>query len=182
VKSIVAFAAAALVLAAPSLAGLGGMDPYPQLLIREATAKVRSKAPYKKAVLLEADGAPKAGTRVKTADGIIRWRFVYDNQPSGTKFRTVFLSALGTRLGQPVGNRGIFEEDRRIATLPAMTLSQAIAKLRAKGHRQAFGAVTLRFPLGPGFNETLYIFTFGSGNNVNYWSVGTKTGKVKRIS
>ena len=181
-KTLIGCAAAALVLSAPGVAGIVNPAPYPQTLIRKATTMVRSKALYKKAILLEADGTPKLGTKVTSAMGIVNWRFVYDNQETKTQFKTVFLRARNGRLGPPVGNRSIFEEDERITTLPKMTLSMAIAKLRAKGHIQPFGAVTLRFPLGPGFKETLYIFTFGSGNNVNYWSVGTKTGKVKPIS
>jgi hypothetical protein len=182
VKPILAAAALALVLAAPSLAGLASGAPYPQTLIQKATTTVRSKALYKKAILLEADGTPERGKMVKTADGIVNWRFVYDNQVTGTKFKTVFMYATDGHLRQPKGNRSIFEEDRRITKLPKMTLAQAITKLRKAGHRQSFGAVTLRFPLGPGFNETLYIFTIPSGNNVKFWSVGTKTGKVKQIS
>ena len=181
-KRFLVFAAPALVLAAPALAGLIGTSLYPQALIQKATKVVRAKAVFKKAILLEADGTPKPGTKVKTAAGITKWRFVYDNQETGTQFKTVFISATNGRLGQPVGNRSIFEEDRRITTLPKMTLAAAITKLRAAGHTQAFGNVTLRFPLGPGFKETLYIFGFGSGSNVNYWSVGTKTGKVRSIS
>jgi hypothetical protein len=60
-----------------------------------------------------------------------------------------------------------------------MTLAAAVAKLRKAGHKQPFANVTLRWPLGPGFNQPLYIFGFKSGK---FWAVGTKTGKVRPIS
>jgi hypothetical protein len=176
-KTLTAVAAAALMLVV-AVAALAGPAPYPQALINQATKTVRSKAVFKKAILLEADGTPKAGTKVTTAAGIVNWRFVYDNQATRTRFKTVFVKAANGRLGQPVGNRSVFVEDNRIPTLPKMTLAAAITKLRAAGHKQPFGAVTLRYPLGPGFKEPLYIFTIGS----RYWSVGTKTGNVKPIS
>jgi hypothetical protein len=175
-RALVAACAAALVLVAP---GLAGPAPYPQTLIKKATGVVRSKPVFKKAILLEADGTPKRGTKVTTAAGIVNWRLVYDNQATRTKFKTVLISAKDGKLGRPIGNRSVFVEDQHIASLPKLTLAGAIAKLRKAGHRRAFGAVTLRYPLGPGFHEPLYIFGFGSGR---YWSVGTKTGKVKPIS
>ena len=72
-----------------------------------------------------------------------------------------------------------FVEDRNIAAVPKMTLATAVAKLRKAGHKGEFGGVTLRWPLGPGFKEPLYIFGIASDQ---FWAVGTKTGKVTPIS
>jgi hypothetical protein len=66
-----------------------------------------------------------------------------------------------------------------MVTVPKMTLATAVKKLRAAGHMEAFANVTLRWPLGPTKGEPLYIFGFGAGE---YWSVGTRTGKVKPMS
>ena len=169
----------AFVVAAPSLAAPA---PYPQALIARATAKIHTNGLYKKAIFLEADGTPKPGTKVKTAAGIVNWRLVYDNQPGQNQYKTVFMFAKSGKLGPPVPNKSLFEESRRIQSLPKMTLAQAVAKLRAAGHRQPFGAATLRYPIGVGFNQPLYIFTFGGGDNVTYWAVGTKNGKVRPLS
>jgi hypothetical protein len=154
--------------------------PYPNALIAQATKMVRAKAGFSKAVLLEADGTPKAGKVVKTADGIVNWRFVYNNQGTPNfKFASAALFYKNGKFGRFAPNKGPFLEDRQIAPVPKMTLAQAITKLRAAGHRAAFANVTLRYPLGPGFHATLYIFGF---NGNKYWSVGTKTGKVKPLS
>jgi hypothetical protein len=179
VKSFVAVVSVALVAAVPVLAG--SMNPTPDITIlaKKATTKIRMDPRFKKAVLLEADGTPKSG-RVTTAAGITKWRLVFDNQSTKHfKFRSAFMTVNDGRFGKPVGKKAPFVEDQRINPIPKMTLATAVAKLRKAGHRKAFGAVTLRYPLGPGFHETLYIFGFGSGK---YWSVGTKTGKVKPIS
>ncbi|HEX9417016.1 MAG TPA: hypothetical protein VF895_09965 [Gaiellaceae bacterium] len=69
-----------------------------------------------------------------------------------------------------------------ISRTPTMTLARAVTKLKAAGYRSGFYGVTLRYPLGPGFTETLYIFTLGSQAENPYVSVGTKTGKVKPLS
>ena len=148
-------------------------------LIKEATTKIRANPEFKNAVLLEADGTPASGT-VTTADDITHWRIVFQNQTTkGSKYRSAFMSATDGKLGDPVGNTEPYLEDVDINTVPTMTLATAVSKLRAAGHEEPFGAVTLRFPLGPGFDEPLYIFGFGSGE---YWSVGTRSGKVKSLS
>jgi hypothetical protein len=179
VKPFLAFSAAALIMVAPGLAG-SSAAPYPNALIAQATQMVRAKAGFSKAVLLEADGTPKARTKVTTATGIVNWRFVYNNQSTPEfKARSAFLFYSNGKFGRFVSSKSPFVEDRNIPTVPKMTLATAVAKLRAAGHTQAFGAATLRYPLGPGFKEPLYIFSFASGK---YWSVGTRTGKVKPIS
>jgi hypothetical protein len=183
VRTLIAVSGAGLVLVPAAMAGLAAGAPYPNALIGQATKMVRAKAGFSKAVLLEADGTPKAGTKVKTAMGIVNWRFVYNNQLSpGFTFRSAALYYKNGKFGRFAPNKSPFVEDRNISTVPKMTLATAIQKLRKAGHTGPFGAVTLRYPLGPGFTETLYIFTFGSGNDQTYWSVGTKTGKVKPLS
>lgn len=171
---VAATAALALLAAAP---GLAGPSPYPNALIQKATKMVRAKPGFSKAVLLEADGTPKAGTKVKTAAGIVNWRFVYNNQGTkGSKFRSAALYYRNGKFGRFARHTDPFVEDKNIPVVPKMTLATAISKLRAAGHTQPFGAVTLRYPL-MGWSEPLYIFGFGAG----YWTVGTKTGKVKPI-
>jgi hypothetical protein len=148
-------------------------------LIPKATKMVRAKAGFSRAVLLEADGSPMSG-KVVGAAGITKWRFVFNNQATkGFNFRSAALYYKNGKFGRFVAHRDPFVEDRNIASVPKMTLVRAVKKLRAAGHRNRFGAVTLRYPLGPGFKEPLYIFGFGSGD---YWTVGTRTGKVKPLS
>jgi hypothetical protein len=177
-RTVIAVSIGALVLAAPGFAGYGASLDI-TALIAKTTKMVRSKPQFKKAVLLEADGSPKSG-KVKTASGITRWRIVYQNQTTkGSKYASAFVKLVNGHPGAVVGVKEPFLEDRNITAIPKMTLTRAIIKLRNAGHTQAFGSVTLRYPLGPGFHEPLYIFGFGSGK---YWSVGTRTGKVKPIS
>jgi hypothetical protein len=181
VKAVAAVCVAALAVAAPASAGLWGGDGPKDItvLVKQALAKIRSKPQFKKAVLLEADGRPKSG-KVTSAAAITRWRIVFQNQTTkGSKFASAYMNVVNGKLGKVVGVKEPFLEDRNIAPIPKMTLADAVKKLRAAGHKQAFGAVTLRYPLGPVIHETLYIFGFGPGG---YWSVGTKSGKVKRIS
>ena len=177
-KPFLALVAAAGLLA-PAVHGATTPSPDVTTLIKQATAKIRKHPQFKKAVLLEADGRPKSG-RVTNAAGITRWRIVFQNQTTkGSKYRSAYVNVQNGRIGKPVGVKEAFVEDRNINVVPKMTLATAVSKLRKAGHKRAFGAVTLRYPFGPGFHEPLYIFGFGSGE---YWSVGTRTGKVKPIS
>jgi hypothetical protein len=181
VRPFAAVGVAALALAAATACGGGGSSSTTDIteLVGQATTKIRSSPEFKDAVLLEADGTPTSGT-VTTADGITRWRIVFQNQTTkGSKYRSVFINATDGKLGEPVGNTQPFLEDVDINTVPSMTLADAVEKLRAAGHKEPFGAVTLRFPLGPGFDQPLYIFGFGSGE---FWAVETKTGEVKSLS
>ena len=180
-RKIGAFSAVAAVLvAAPAYAGLSmGSSTDVTTLVKQALVKLHANPQFKKAVLLEADGTPKSG-KVTTAAGITRWRLVFQNQTTkGSKYRSAFVKVADGKLGHIVGVKAPFLEDRNIAPVPKMTLATAVRKVRAAGHTKPFGAVTLRYPLGPGFSEPLYIFGYGSGE---YWAVGTKTGKVRRMS
>jgi hypothetical protein len=177
VRPVLAGVAAALL--APAVYGAPAPSPDITALIKQATAKIRKNPQFRKAVLLEADGRPKRGT-VTGASGIGRWRIVFQNQTTkGSKYRSAYVLVRDGKIGKAVGVKQAFVEDRNINVVPKMTLATAVSKLRKAGHKRAFGAVTLRYPFGPGFHEPLYIFGFASGK---YWSVGTRTGKVKPIS
>jgi hypothetical protein len=178
VKPLVVLAVMAALIA-PLASGSRGSSPDITTLVKQATAKLHKQRQFRRAVLLEADGTPRRG-RVTSAAGITRWRIVFQNQTTRhSRYASAFIRAVNGKLGRVVGVRSPFLEDRNIRVVPKMTLANAVAKLRAAGHRRGFENVTLRYPLGPGFHEPLYIFGFGSGR---YWSVGTRTGKVKRIS
>jgi hypothetical protein len=176
VRKVALASAAAAVLAAPVLAGITD----PNTLIQQATAKVRAKAGFKNAVLLEADGTPRTATaKVRTMAGITKWRFVYNNQGrTRSKYRSVAVYYPGWRI---VPHTEPFVEDKNITAVPKLTAAAALAKLRAAGKKQAFAGVTLRYPLR-GYKEPLWIFTMGSNQNPVYWYVGTKTGKIGTIS
>jgi hypothetical protein len=177
VKALLAVVDAAGLAASP-VHGASAPSPDITTLIKQAVAKIRKDAQFKRAVLLEADGSPKSGA-VTSAAGITRWRIDFQNQTTkGSKYRSAYVIVKNGKIGKPVGVRQAFVEDRNINVVPKMTLALAVSKLRKAGHKQAFVAVTLRYPLGPGFHEPLYIFGFRSGT---YWSVGTRTGKVKPL-
>lgn len=180
-KATVTIGAAALLLALPAFAGYGG-GPDVTVLIRQATTRVHAKAGFSKAVLLEADGTTN-GKKVTVESGISKWRFVFQNQTTpGFKFASAFLNYSKGHFGSVVAVKAPFLEDRNITSIPKLTLTRAIAKLRAAGYKSGFFNVTLRWPLNPGNPETLYIFGFGSSAKHPYVAVGTKTGKVKPIS
>ena len=177
-KGLAVLALAAVTLTAPAFASL--MAPVPTdvtVLIPKATKMVRAKRGFTRAVLLEADGTPLRG-RVTSAAGIEKWRFVYNNQlTKGFKFRSAALYYKNGAFTRFVPHKEAFVEDKNIGAVPKMTLAGAVRKLRAAGHRKPFGAVTLRYPI-MGWSEPLYIFGFGNGE---FWTVGTRTGKVKPI-
>jgi hypothetical protein len=180
-KATVAIGAAALFLTVPAFGGYGG-GPDVTVLIRQATKLVRMKSGFSKAVLLEADGTAN-GKKVTVESGITKWRFVFNNQGTpGFKFRSGYVNYIRGKFGTVIGVKQPFVEDRNIVAPPKLTLTRAIAKLRAAGYRAGFYNVTLRWPLNPGFAETLYIFGFGASAKHPYISVGTKTGKVKPLS
>jgi len=178
-RTLLVLSAAVLLFAAPVYAVRSAGTPDITVLIKQATAKIRSNPQFKRAVLLEADGSPAKGATTK-ASAITHWRIVFQNQTTkGSKFKSAWLKVVNGKIGQIHGVKQPFLEDRNIAVVPKMTLATAVAKLRKAGHKDAFANVTLRWPLGPGFNEPLYIFGFEGDE---FWSVGMKTGKVKPIS
>jgi hypothetical protein len=57
-----------------------------------------------------------------------------------------------------------------------MRLPKAIRILRGAGYTAPFENVTLRYPLGPGFTEPLYIFGFDPSDP--FVGVGVRTGSI----
>jgi hypothetical protein len=149
-------------------------------LFDQALRIVRSHEDFAKAVTLEAEGLPKGDDPVRRAAGIVRWRFVYDNQSTkGSDSKSVTLRYRKPGgFGKPKGNPSPFLEDVAIKKAPKMTLREAVARLRDAGLDDGFYGVTLRRPLGPQNNAPMYIFTLGNGN---YAAVNTKTGEVFQL-
>jgi hypothetical protein len=177
-RTLVVLSAAALLLAAPGFAGKASSLDI-TVLVKQATAKIRANPQFKKAVLLEADGTPAHGSTTKASE-VTHWRIVFQNQTTNrSKYASAWIKVVNGKLGQVHGVKSPFVEDRNITVIPKMTLAAAVAKLRKAGHTEPFEAVTLRWPLGPKKGETLYIFSYDSGAN---WAVGTKSGKVKRLT
>lgn len=157
--------------------------PDVTVLFKRAVRIVRAtnRPRFARAVVLEADGVTRGGRPTRSASGIVRWRFIFDNQPSHSRFRsaTIFYGPPPRRFGRIRGYRSPFLEDRVIPKAPRMTLRQAVARLQRAGYRRAFFNVTLRDPLGPGVRHALYIFGFGSGR---YVGVDTVTRRVAPLS
>jgi hypothetical protein len=103
---------------------------------------------------------------------------VFNNQGTrGSRFATAFVSARNGRLGNVRGFRSVFVEDRQIGRVP-MSLPKAIRILRGAGYTAPFENVTLRYPLGPGFTEPLYIFGFDPSIVEPFVGVGVRTGSI----
>jgi hypothetical protein len=136
-----------------------------------------SRPKYARAVVLEADGYTRGGKKVTSATGVVKWRFVFDNQSSGSRFAsaTIFYGPPPAKFGRVRGNRSPFVEDVRIPRAPKMTLAEAVARLKQGGFTRGFSNVTLRNPLGPKRLHPLYIFGIGGGEFV---AVDTVTKKV----
>jgi hypothetical protein len=142
---------------------------------------------YAKALVFEADGITRGGsctphgcsggTPVMNASGIIAWRFVFDNYPSKTRFKSATMNygPAPRGFGPVKGYVPFFAEDVAIRSAPKLTLTQALGLLRAAGHREPFFNVTLRNPLGPRKSNPLYIFGLAGQQ---YFAVDTKTKKV----
>ena len=148
---------------------------FPQALERIQKAKNKE---FKKAVMLEVQGAPDGGQTVSTAEGITRWRFVFDNQKAkGSKFLSGYLDYSAQEgFAKVKGVKSPFLEDRRMKDAPTMTLEEAVTLLRGAGYADDFANVTLRRPiLQDTVTPPLYIFGF-DGNS--YVAVDTKTGQV----
>jgi hypothetical protein len=168
---------AALVLSAPA----GAAKPKDVTKLFDRALKiVRADDDFAKAVTLEAEGLPKGDDPVRRAAGIVRWRFVYDNQKTtGTEFKSVTLRYRKPGgFGRPKGFESPFLEDVAIKRAPKMKLREAVALMREAGIDDAFFGVTLRRPLGPDSTPPLYIFTLGNGE---YVSVNTRTGEVQQL-
>jgi hypothetical protein len=157
--------------------------PDVKVLFQRAVKIVRATDPptFSNAVMLEAEGTT-CGVPTTSASGIDRWRFVFDNQPSGPQFpRSAFISygPPPAGFGPVIGNPSSFDEDLQIPKAPAMTLKQAVKRLQDAGFTNPFLNVTLRRPLAQITFNPLYIFGFGTGQFV---AVDTVTKQVFPLS
>ena len=173
-------AAAASPAAQPRLAPAAQGAPDVTVLFGRAVARTRAtrKPLFAKAVVYEADGSTANGKPTGSARGIDRWRFVFDNYPSHSKFASATITYASGRFGKVTGIMSPFVEDVQIPKAPKMTLPTAVRRLRAAGYKRSFRFVTLRRPLGPTKVNTLYLFTLTNGHNV---AVNTVTGKVSNF-
>src|SRR3954453_15530541 len=147
-------------------------------LFRQAVHKVRAKPTFKRAIMLEADGKTDGNRRVRGAGGIVRWRFVLDNQETrGSRFDSAFIhyGPPPRNLGKIHGVASPFLEDRRLPHAPKMTLTRAVKLLRKPGFDNGFFNVTLRKPLTQQeHTHPLYIFAVAKGGQ-SFVAVTTKT-------
>ena len=163
--------------------GRAASPPDVTALFGRALKLIRATKPptYARAVVYEVDEVTRARRGTKSASGIVKWRFVFDNYPSRSRFAsaTVSYGPPPKKFGKVTGYRAPFLEDRVISKAPRMTLRQAVTRLQRAGYRKAFFNVTLRNPLGPRTTKPLYIFGFANGS---YVAVNTVTKKVAPIS
>ncbi len=177
-------AIAALILAlVPGLGAAAGRPatiPDATVLFGRAVKIVRgtSRPTFARAVMLEVDGFTRGGKKVGTAAGIVKWRFVLNNQPSRSRFSTatIVYGPPPAKFGKVTGFRQPFVEDLPIPRAPKMTLAAAVARLKQAGFSNGFFNVTLRKPLAPKRLNPLYIFTIGAGRFV---AVDTVTKRVR---
>jgi hypothetical protein len=143
--------------------------------------RATSRPTFARAVVYEADGSTRGGQVVTSASGIVKWRFVFDNTASRSRFAsaTLFYGPPPGRFGKVKGIRSPFLQDLDIPRAPKLTLAQAVTLLRKAGFRQGFAAVTLRNPLGPKRLHPNYIFGMANGSFVG---VDTVTRRVARFS
>src|SRR5262245_6061695 len=119
-------------LALPASADYGGPIPTLKHVFNQAVSKVRANPKFKRAVMLEVDGTTKNGQGVKRARGIVRVRFVFNNQGTPhSRFDSAFV-----RYGPPPklfgavhGVASPFVEDLQIPHPPKMTLQHAVGHL-----------------------------------------------------
>jgi hypothetical protein len=175
---LVGFVLTSALMPVSSAAASSKTIPDVKVLFPRAVKIVRAADPptFSNAVMLEAEGTT-GGLPTTSASGIDRWRFVFDNQPSGPPFRSAFISYGPPPLafGPVIGNPSPFLEDREIPKAPAMTLKQAVRRLQDAGFTNAFLNVTLRSPLAQITFNPLYIFGFA---NSQFVAVDTVTKQV----
>lgn len=184
--TVVAAAVCAGAVALPASADYGGPLPGFRNLFRQAVHKLHAKPNFNNAIMLEADGQTQGNRAVKYARGIVRVRFVFDNQETtGSKFASAYVhyGPPPKLFGKIHGVKFPFLEDRRILHPPEMTLKNAVRRLRHAGYHDKFSNVTLRKPLTKHkHTHVLFIFGLGTGQDQPYVAVDTKTGKVAPIS
>ena len=78
-----------------------------------------------------------------TADEIVKWHFVFDNQKTHNKYKTVSINAIRGLLGKPKGSTlSPILQDRPLNPIPTMTLTRAVHLLDTAGWTKGFYAVT----------------------------------------
>ncbi len=172
-------------LAVPAIGSATRSIPDVQQLYRSATRRVRhaDKRLLAKAVLYEADGSAAGGHAVNTAQGITRWRFVFDNPTpkSPYSYATINYGPPPKAYGRISTYRTPYLEDYPITHAPRISLRRAVARLRMSGNKGRFDTVALRDPIAPPFAGALYIFDFIKAGNVRYVAVNARTGKVTKL-
>jgi hypothetical protein len=154
--------------------------PDVTVLFGRALRKVRAthRPLFSRARVFEADGSTADRRPTSSASGINRWRFVFDNTASHSKYLSATLTYRAGRLRTVVGIKQPFLEDVAISKAPTMTLATAVKRLRGAGYKRSFRFVTLRRPLGPRTVNTLYLFGLSNGTDV---AVDTVTGRVSKV-
>lgn len=150
---------------AVTLSYLGSVN----IAVREVTAK------YPAAKLYEVDGNSPNGPTTNPKD-ITNLRAVFTGGDNNT------IMIYSTHWGE-WGNMQYIDhpwlEDVIIPWPQEMELTTADELLKAAGYTGAYNGVTMRWPLYPGSNQPLYIFTMETGQ---YIAVGMKDKTVKPIS
>jgi hypothetical protein len=142
-----------------------------------ATVHATRRPLFARAQVYEVDGITADGRSARSASAITRWRFVFDNFPSKSRFDSATLTwTRGAGFGRVIGITSPFLEDLVIPRAPKMTLAKAVIRLRRAGITTPFKAVTLRRPVGPHDRSTQYFFGLSNGR---YVSVDTRTGRVR---
>jgi len=167
-------------------AGGSGVRPTPdvQQLYRSATDTVRHARSGRlaKATLYEADGSTTGGRAVRTAAGITRWHFVFDNPTPGSPYAhaTVDYGPPPRTYGPVLAYGTPYLEDIEISSAPTISLRQAVALLRQAGEHRAFDSVTLRNPVAPPFDGARYIFGLVKSGKTTFVALSATTGKLIR--
>jgi hypothetical protein len=132
-----------------------------------------------KAVLYEADGSTANGRAVSAASGITRWRFVFDNTTKGSPYPSATVNYGSRGFGRVVAHTFPYLEDIEIAHVPKLSLSAALARLRAGGYHQSFTSVVLRDPVAPPFVGARYFFGLSAHSGATkYVAVSATSGKI----
>jgi hypothetical protein len=172
--------AAGLALPTPAFAA-AAKTPDVTVLLRQAAVRLRHVRGFGTAYLVNASGTTASGKSTTSATGITNWSFFYTTTAKPYPTATIDFRGghfLATKVvagtGFPIIGGG------SVNPLPTMTLTRAVTLLHTAGFKKAFTNVQLVHL--PQDQETIYYFTFGSGSNLSWASVGTKSGTVTRSS
>lgn len=127
---------------------------------------------YPNAKLLEADGTASGGPTT-TPTQVDQLRVVFQNENNTT---VIIKESSYGEFGEPQLFNQPWTEDVAIKWPVAMDLDEANALKEAAGYKEAYGAVTLRNPLGPKRSNPYFIF--GGNPSEPYIFVDTVTKEV----